>query len=628
MNNRLRDWLNSAEPWLAEALAIVGAFVFFLQARLYAFTQLSVLDEGAYLVKGYWFATGRYTPYQDFGPLTNHMPLSFLIPGYVQAWFGPGLRTGRIFAVAVALVFLLGLYLVSKRLGGRGWAAALLWAVAVNPAMIKVYSVGVSQGLVAAMLVWTLWLALGADRKLGHILGAAALAAAMALTRLNMTPVLFLLLLFIFWQHGRRAGLYASALGLGIWALGHALFWPGILQMWANYTPAWLTPFLDTWRDPAAGLESWRSGTALHGRWIAFLEGLRFNFLPVAAALAAALLWPRPGGWSDQARRKIAVFLAALFSLLFLMHAAVTLGGEYCVFCFPLYITFFSALPFFLLIVVWPDRATEGRSRWAAASLVVLLALASYGAYTLYSGAFPPAGWARGIALMDVPRLRGGQLQAGTVPLWGLLEGRLGWPYEQSIETISAILGFGIFTLGGALLGALALWLANRRRDEQPLRRTVLALLVAGALLSPTPLLGGGDHSYDCGENVVAAYERLGAELDQRIEDGALVFWRGGRSAVPLLYLSDIGAFPAQINGDYTYRLGGNPAELERYGLWNETLLKRWLRQADVILVEEDLLRTWIADALQAPGFDEEVPTAPLAACSPRSAIAIYRYQP
>ena len=89
--------------WVAEALAIMGGILYAAQSWAYARTQLSILDEGAYLLKGYLFATGKYTPFQEYGPWSNHMPFSFLIPGYAQVIFGPGLRTGRYFAIALGL---------------------------------------------------------------------------------------------------------------------------------------------------------------------------------------------------------------------------------------------------------------------------------------------------------------------------------------------------------------------------------------------------------------------------------------------------------------------------------------------------------------------------------------------
>jgi hypothetical protein len=82
-------------PRLPYALAFAGGFVYILHALLIAHTKTSFLDEGLYLYKGYLFVNGLQTPFADYGVWTNHAILSFLIPGYIQKLFGPGLQTGR-----------------------------------------------------------------------------------------------------------------------------------------------------------------------------------------------------------------------------------------------------------------------------------------------------------------------------------------------------------------------------------------------------------------------------------------------------------------------------------------------------------------------------------------------------
>jgi hypothetical protein len=69
---------------LAAAFALIGAGLYLLHSWASAHGQASVLDEGLYLYKGYLFASGRYWPFADNGPWTNHMPLSFFIPGWIQ----------------------------------------------------------------------------------------------------------------------------------------------------------------------------------------------------------------------------------------------------------------------------------------------------------------------------------------------------------------------------------------------------------------------------------------------------------------------------------------------------------------------------------------------------------------
>lgn len=638
---RLRQQLHNWEKWLPGALAFLGAIAYFLQSRFYAHTQLSVLDEGAYLLKGYWFATGRYLPFQDYGPLTNHMPLAFLIPGYIQAWFGPGLEVGRFFAVFLGMLFILGLWLMSRRLAGPWWAAAALWAMALNPALIKMYSVAVTQGLIAAMLIWTLYLALGKERSRRQIALGAGLAGVMALTRLNMTPVLLLLLLYLLWEHGWRVGALAGAAGITIWLLGHALFWPGILQMWATYMPQAITPFLDAWRIPPEALPSWTSGVSLQSRLLSFLEALRFNFLPLISAAAAWLFWPKSDNWKDSSERRAALFLSALLATLLLLHAIASLGADYCVSCFPLYTAFFSFLGLLLFMLVWSRRASlQSRMRKNTARILLLAipAVLSMGAYSLFAGAIPPRIWVRRLLIYELPRIADFSFLDGSIPLWGLLENRFGLSYVEGFRLVQSVLGYTLMFLLGLLFALALLWMARRvpeflaNRSSFQVRgiaeSAMLLLFLAGFVLSPGPFLGGGYRNYDCDQNVIVAYERLAADLQNQIPSNALVFWRGGRSAVPLLYMQDVQTFPAQLNGDYSYRLAGSADDLRRYGLWGPALLQDWLQQADLILIEKDLYRTWLQDAIESGPYKLLATTKTLVDCSPRSQILIYAYRP
>ncbi len=156
-------------PWLAEVVSLLGGIVFTLQLWKYARLLPSVLDEGTYLYKGLLYVSGQYTMYQFYGPWSNKMPLSFLIPGSIQYLLEPGLVTGRGFAIALAVLMLLGSWVLGKRLGGRWWAAAVVWIFAINISAIKMFSLGVSQGLIACMLVWTLVLVIGDDRPTWQI---------------------------------------------------------------------------------------------------------------------------------------------------------------------------------------------------------------------------------------------------------------------------------------------------------------------------------------------------------------------------------------------------------------------------------------------------------------------------
>jgi hypothetical protein len=109
-------WVESIASltWLPYLLALAAGLVYLFQSWGYAHSLESVLDEGAYLYKGYAFVTGQYRIYQDYGFWSNHMPLDFYIEGNVQSIFGPGLRTGRYFAFFARMLMLLGLWITTR----------------------------------------------------------------------------------------------------------------------------------------------------------------------------------------------------------------------------------------------------------------------------------------------------------------------------------------------------------------------------------------------------------------------------------------------------------------------------------------------------------------------------------
>src|SRR3972149_6519634 len=136
------------------------------------------------------------------------------------------------------------------RLAGDWWAAAAVWAVALNVPLVKNYSVAFSQVLVAALVSWALAAALGRQLKGWQALAAGILAGLAVMTRENMAPFIVFLAVYIAWQHGWRLG-GLTLLGSGlVLALVHALYWPGILQLWAYWVPEGWLPFLAPYYSP------------------------------------------------------------------------------------------------------------------------------------------------------------------------------------------------------------------------------------------------------------------------------------------------------------------------------------------------------------------------------------------
>jgi hypothetical protein len=347
--------INSIQ-WLPAFLTVAGLIAYVLQAVEIARTKTSFLDEGLYLYKGYLFANGLQIPFADYGVWTNHAILSFLIPGYIQRWFGPGLETGRYFMIFLSLFTLLGLWVFAKRWGNPWWAAGAVWVMVLNPAEIKIHTLAISEGLVAALLVWIVVLAVGEKRPFWQVLFAAALTAPLVLTRENMAFVPPILFLYIFWQHGWKAGLLAMLCTGILFLAGNAFYFPENLKFWAIRVPDFPFSFLQPWQMPATG------GTSLPGleesnlyRMILyFLLTFRLHFVSLVSALTVWLLFPWKITRPISERMRAAIFLSVLLIVLYVAHLQVAFFGEFCISCILLYVGYFDFLGLMLLVIAAP----------------------------------------------------------------------------------------------------------------------------------------------------------------------------------------------------------------------------------------------------------------------------------
>ena len=612
----------------ANLVSVVGGIVYLVQSWLYAKTQASLLDEGAYLYKGFLFSIGRYWPYQDYGPWTNHMPLSFLIPGYTQLFFGPGLRTGRYLSILFGLLTILGLWIVIRRLGGYWWAALAVWAVALNPAVIKLYSLANTQSLIACMLVWVLVLTVGGDRPLWQLFVGSGLAGVMLVTRVNLFPVLILLVLYIYWEYGWRVGLLSTLSGLIPVVIVHAIYWPGIIKIWAHWIPRGLTPFLDPWRYPAEAIPSWNPSPNLSTRMLSFFQGFRFHFVALFGALIALLLWRGAQKRESNRQFRTIIFIGSLFGLLIILHIWASLGKNYCVFCYPVYLSFFISLGFILTAVAfvyWDQTLAIWRQVLIGVIILILAAGIGYGASPEIGDNLMP------LLSISVPRVRAMQLLPGSVELGGLIQNYFRLTAEQYEQVMRAILPSVIGLLIGVLviLSSVLIYQWRTRRDRHSgVSWGVIALvllLVIGYIFAPTVVFAGGYNTYDCGGDVIRGYESAGKHLRAVIPANSLVYWEGGNSVIPMLYLEDVEIFPAQINGDYSFRLGGASEELEKFGFWSEELALQWAEEADYILIEERFYTGWLKELVESDNYDELEPTEPILSCRRNSAIHIFR---
>ena len=613
-------------PWLAGLFAVFAGIAYTVQSWTYARILPTILDEGAYLVKGYLFATGQLRPYEEYGAWTNHMPLSFLIPGYVQAWFGPGIRTGRYFSIALGALMLVGLWLVVRRVAGKWWALAAVWAIALNIALIKAYSLAVSQVLAACILVWILVFALGKDRSRRELMAASVLAGVLAVTRVNLSPVLPFFLAYVLWQHGWKNTLWIAIPGGVVIALTFVSYWPGMIDYWSGYFSR-VTSF-----SPALQQLAWQPQYSLWDRVNSLIFALRFNFIPLVSIATTWLLWPRKGKWADVTKFRIGVVLSGLFLFLLIIHTFNSVGGNSCVFCIGGYLSFFDSLALIVLAVSFPYLRRK-IPKWMDLGIAILLLVL----FIVVANTFLSTQPMQFVAPKDmheflrqkVPWFNSLGRLSGDVKLWILFQNKYGMDfqgvYNAFQRTLSSLIIGGVLWIV-TLLGAILAMKIQRSKQWWRERSygvyILMSLLIVGLLLSPTSFLGGAPIKYDCAQDIYSSHEAAGAILSREIPPGAQVFWDGGNSAVPLLYLPNAKIYTALINGVYSRVIGGDHDLLFLRGMWNDELSELWLTEADYLLIND---AKYDSSFLSSGLWEQVAVTDPVVGCNERTVLHVLK---
>ena len=598
-------------PWLPAFLAIAGFLAYILRAVEIARTKTSFLDEGLYLYKGYLFATGQQIPFADDGVWTNHAILSFLIPGYIQKWFGPGLETGRYFMIFLSLFTLLGLWVFAKRWGNPWWAAGAVWVMALNPAEIKVHTLAISEGMVAAMLVWIAVLVSGAKRPLWQVLLGAALTAPLVLTRENMAFVPPILFLYIFWQHGWKAGLLAGLCAGVLFLAGNAFYFPNNLKFWADRVPNFLFRYLRDWRLTTTGSTSIPEPeeSNLYRMVLYFWLIFRLHFVSLVSALVVWLLLPFRIARPISERMGAVIFLSVLLLVLYVAHVQVAFFGEFCISCILLYVGYFDFLGLMMLVIAAPillKQLSPLRQGIVFVIITLLILGVGFSSHEDLSSDFAKA---------MIERLDG-------TYLWGALIHYIDLPHLILFRVTFVLLVSALVIVGGAIL----LWFLRRRFSDGRIGIVALnALLILGLVLSPTKALGAGSDFFDCGgEDVFASYRRAGAELSQVIDPGSKIYWEGRLLAI-FLYLPDVQIYSPQMNHVHSYFEGGDADMLLRFSQWNDELARKWLEEADYILVQ-NTEKVYLTDEMLESGEFLKMLSAPRAEkCRWQSVIQVYQ---
>ena len=575
------------------------------------------MDEGSYLMKGLLFVTGKYKPFEPYGPWTNKMPLSFIIPGWAQAVFEPGLRTGRYFSIFLAFLLLVGLWLVTKRLAGRWPATAVLWVMALTSGNIMYYSTATSQVIVACLLTWSMVFTLGHDRKLWEILVGIVLGVMIIFTRQNMAPLLPLLILYIFWEHGWKKGFYSLLTALLLLVAGHAIYWPNIMRLWAQFLPGWLVSMIFP-PDPsiAAGESIQILGWSFDSKILVFFEGFRYNFVALIGAILCWILWPKQKHWKNKSQFRVSVFLTTSLIILVGIHFYASFILNYCMYCYTGYLTFFNMLGLLLVFNTLPSITKE--IKFLQKALIVLLILVTttgiaFSAHQVYENFF---------LNIQVPRMRNMRILPGSIELWRFLNNKFGWERDLTGKYIATILGFGLGTM--VILFGWLIKIINKSGNAGIVKNAMGIYIALGLILTPTAVMSGKNYQDLCGWDVITSYETVGEHLRQYIEPGSLVYWENDLAPTPLLYIPDVEIFPPQLNHWYNYYIGGDPEEIYKSNYWNDILASQWREEADYILISDSYVER-LYSKVDVTKFDEMSPTGPTIPCEGKSIIHIFK---
>lgn len=608
-------------------VAALGLLLFYFQLAYQAIHQYSSLDEGMYLLKGLWFVTGKYIPYQEFGPLTNHMPLSFLIPGVLQNWFGPSLQVARYFSIGFALLGLVGVWLAATRLAGKWPAVLAVWMVAINPAFAKFYVQATTQVLVFLLLAWILAFSVNPNKSKVELYSSVVLSGILFLTRINMLPVIIVLLLYILWTQDQKTGFISIASGLVVLGWGYSIWpWPEMLNFWAmadlikiiqSYSLSLVFIILiiftiiwnkDKWSKyhnitikSLHTLFTWLmiaiiiyliSKEILNQNFISTTQslfyGYRSHFFSIIGVFAAYLIFSKKPFDNKTPPDLPFLYLSTLFLVLLVPHIWKSIGLDSCRFCFEPYLAFFSQIGIILLVYALKNFSLTP-SKLKLSFYIILIGVSFAG---LGFAANPDIqDWVTNI---QVPRISGGQILPGTTDIWRLLVNRFGWEYNNTSFILSSLVGL----LSGILFLALILSLHKTLAKKYNLKvlfekSTLLSLVFFGFLFSPSIYLGNGYRNFNCQGNILSFYETTSEDLTSIFENETQIFWWYG-SPAPLIKVPNAQIHPEQLNAKFNYFPEENALESLKKSGWNEELGRQWANEADYLLTKPSFITGWL----------------------------------
>lgn len=345
-----RDHIGKVGDRFAMPILIVCLLFAIYQLGFNALTLDTWMDEGKYLMKGYWYVTGQVPPYTAIDP-TFYMPLPFYSFGAMEWLFGIGYLPGRALAIFFAMACLVLVYLTGARIGHSrlaGAGAAIL--VAGYPVTLTYFATATPYALVSCLSLALILVLLAVHTRRIAWCVSGIILWALLFTRPNMLPVAIIPAGWVLLIEPRRkleclaivfltfmAGSLAT-----LWIFGHGLLAvildvPGLSQIATllGAPPAPISKILPLTVSPLDPVLSLREVPTYF-----YLYFFRPYFAVSAITLSVIALrifsaWREPG----ERRVKSIDLILAYFWIAVVLHYLLSLS--YCVDCIIPYTNYF-----------------------------------------------------------------------------------------------------------------------------------------------------------------------------------------------------------------------------------------------------------------------------------------------
>jgi len=601
----------------AYLVAFVALFLFILQSISNVNKIPLMFDETLYLFKGYQFIKGNYTPYQAYGFYMNKMPLIYYLYGLIQNWFGVGFLIGRYFSILSAVIMILGYWTLANRLVGKWAGAIMVVSFSLNPALVGIYSQATSQAIAACVLVWTLAITFKKKPSVLRIVVGSAIAGILTLMRLNLFPVIGLIVLFNFWENGKKSGFISLTTILMILFIGHILFWPGIFKIWLIPIPKFIKNILPFIVKPS-GEPVLNQHMSMISRVHSFWEMIRIDYISIIGFILALLFWKSPKKKNLDFHKKITISLSILFAILLFIHAWETLAKNRCVYCLVPYYSFFYGIGILIFLLSFHDW-NKHLSTFNEILFVLI------GLFTLTGIGFSThLDIGENLLSLSVPRIRNLHILPGSTTLEALLTNMFHVSHKILKIWVPTSFGF-LIALGILLLVIIFRYISLKRVRKYSIGVNFLLIIyMLGIILTPTPILAGSRYANSLNCDVLGNLKAVGLDLDKKIPENALIYWGSQGKSFPLVYIKNVRVFPQQLDAGYSMRFGGNTEELERLGYWNEESAIHWQKESDFIIIEYKDFNGDIVERIDPNNYNELEKTPPLDCQDPYSSYRIF----